>query len=128
ELAESVAEEMAQFDGENLPGAHVVAVGEPAGGDEDLVALELPRILAEAVDVDALGDGPHLLEGELRLGVAVGAGGSQDQDARSSHSRRLPKGTGAQPLAGEPEEGRFCLTSASRAIIIVIVRGERPHR
>ena len=42
-------------------------------------------LLAEAVDVDALGDGAGLLEGELGFGVAVGAGGSQDQDARCGH-------------------------------------------
>ena len=44
--------------------------------------MQQRRVLAQAVDVDALGDGAGLLEGELGLVVAVGAGGAEDQDAR----------------------------------------------
>ena len=36
--------------------------------------------------MDALGDGAGLLEGELGLDVAVGAGGAQDQDAGGGHA------------------------------------------
>jgi hypothetical protein len=36
--------------------------------------------------VDALGEAARLLEGELGLKVAVGAGGAKDQDARSGHA------------------------------------------
>ena len=43
ELAEGVGEEVLQLDGEDLPGGHVVAVGEAAGDDEDLVVAEQRR-------------------------------------------------------------------------------------
>ena len=74
EAAQGVAEEAAELVGEDLAGGHVVAVGEAAGHDEDLVTLQQGRLFAQPVDVDALGDGAGRLEGELRFAVAVGAG------------------------------------------------------
>ena len=85
EAAQGVAEEVGELVGEDLAGRHVVAVGEAAGNDQDLVALQQAGLFAQAVDVDALGDGAGLLEGELGLAVAVGAGGTQDEDARRGH-------------------------------------------
>ena len=90
ELPQGVAEEVAELVGEDLAGRHVVAVGEAAGNDEDLIAMQQGRLLAEAVDVDALGDGAGSLEGELGLAVAVGAGRAQDQDAGGGHSLSFP--------------------------------------
>ena len=43
ELAEGVAEEVRELVGEDLAGGDVVAVGEAAGDDEDLVLLQQRR-------------------------------------------------------------------------------------
>jgi len=69
----------------DLPGGDVVAVAEAAREHEDLVVLEQFRVLAEAVDVEAVGPSTCELEGELGLEVAVGARRAEDQDLWRSH-------------------------------------------
>ena len=65
--------------------------------------------------MDALGDGAGLLEGELGLVVAVGAGGPQDQDAWRGHDG-LP--------GSEPD---FCLTRpAAPSIMLVCSSADAP--
>ncbi len=82
----------------DAPGAGGKAGGaEPAGAHRQGLHGRRRRL----GDVDALGDGAGLLEGELRLGVAVGAGGSENQDPWGSHAelgetrnRARPDGAG----------------------------------
>jgi hypothetical protein len=74
-----------ELDGQDLARRHVVAVGEAAGDAQHLVALQEPGLLAEAVDVEPLRNGPGLLEGELGLDVAVGARRPQDQGPWGGH-------------------------------------------
>ena len=88
-LRSCVAEEGGQLVGEDLAGPDVVAVAEAAGQHEDLVWCRSVRVLAEAVDVDAVGDGAGELEGVLGLLVAVGARGPQDQDFRGGHAENF---------------------------------------
>ena len=73
-LAEGVAEKGGQFNGQDLAGGNIVAVGEPAGDRQDVEFAEQLRVLAEAPDVNALGPSTGALESELRLLVAVRAG------------------------------------------------------
>ncbi len=116
EAAQRVAEKVGELIGQDLARRHVIAVGEAAGDGEDLVAHQLGRLLAQAVDVDALGDRAGLLEGELGFGVAVGAGGSQNQDARGGH---------AQVITGQ---GRtFRLTGRKDRRIIVLYESNAPN-
>ena len=80
ELAEGVGEEVLHVDGQDLPRGHVVAVGEAAGEDEDLVVAEEPRVVAEGVDVDAVAAAAGQLEGGLRprgRSWCPGPGGSE---------------------------------------------------
>src|SRR5207248_3134287 len=75
-----------ELDRQDLAGRHVVAVGEAAGDDEDLVTLEQLGVFAQAVDVDFLGHGAGLLKRKLRFVVAIAAGGAQDQDVWRVHA------------------------------------------
>src|SRR5262249_26065569 len=85
ELAQRVAEEMAELVGQDFARSHIVAVGEAAGNDQDLVTQELAGAFAQAVDVQPFGLGAGFLESELRLPVAIGAGAAKDEDAGSGH-------------------------------------------
>ena len=81
EPPERVAERAGQVPGEDHAGPEVVAVAEPAGDAEDLVAVERVRLLQHAEQVLAVADGPGGGEGAGGLLVAVGARGADDQDA-----------------------------------------------
>src|SRR5262249_958586 len=83
--AQGVAEEVGELVGEDLAGRDVVAVGEASRYDKDLVAVEQGRPFGQAVDVSAVGASADLLEGELGLGVAVGAGSAEDKNACRGH-------------------------------------------
>src|SRR5262245_3319969 len=84
-FAQLLAEEMLELIGENLAGRHVVAIRESAGYDEDLIALQQLWVFAQAVDVETFGQPAGLCKRELRFFVAIGAGGTKDQDARLGH-------------------------------------------
>ena len=66
----------------NPPRADVVAVAEAPGDAQDLRILRQPRVFQKAVEVHAFGLRAGRFERESRLAVAVGAGRSEDQDAR----------------------------------------------
>ena len=71
--------------GEDAAGRHVVAVAEAAGKAEYLKPLDRPGIFQQAVDVQAFRSWPRPLEGERGFLVAIGAGGSQDEDVGRWH-------------------------------------------
>jgi hypothetical protein len=71
--------------GEDFSGGDVVAVGEAAGEAEDLVVFELRWILEQLVDVEGVNGRASELEGVSEFAVAVGAGGSQEDDAGGGH-------------------------------------------
>src|SRR5262249_25367949 len=79
------SQKVPQLVGENFAGGHVVAVGEAAGDHQNLVAEQPFGILPQPVDVGTFGEASRQLKCKLGLGVAVGAGGSQNQDARFGH-------------------------------------------
>jgi hypothetical protein len=85
ETVQGIPQEMAELDGQDLAGGHIISIRKAAGHDQDLKLLQTLGLFAEAVDVDALGHGPGLLAGELGFAVAVGPGGAQDKDAGSGH-------------------------------------------
>jgi hypothetical protein len=64
--------------------------------------------------MDVLGDAAGLLEGELGLGVTVGPGGSQDEDAGSRHQfRRTKRAVGKGRWAGnQPKKAGIALDVA----------------
>ena len=87
---------------EDSAGAQVVAVAESAGDAEDLELLEERGLFQQPVDVQGFGLRAGLLEGEGGFGVAVGAGGAEDQDVGRGHRRDLGleiSGFGGEPLA-----------------------------
>ena len=57
EDAELLAQKDTELVGEDLAGGHVVAVGEAAGNDQDLVIVKQGGLIAEAVNVQAVGLG-----------------------------------------------------------------------
>ena len=85
--ASGVGQVMLDLVGQDAAGGHVVAVAESARQAEDLEPLDQPGVLQEAVDVQRFALGPRLLEGERAFLVAVGAGGSQDEDVGLGHKR-----------------------------------------
>src|SRR5205085_6380904 len=86
ELAEGVAEKRRQLGGEDLAGGHIVAVGEAAGDCEDVVLPQQARVLAEAIDMNAIGPAASSFEGELRFLVAVSAGGAEHECGWGGHA------------------------------------------
>ena len=62
---------MSELVGQNFSGSYVVAVGEPSGDHQYLVAMQYGRFFSKAIDVDAVGGGPRLLEGELSFLIAI---------------------------------------------------------
>ncbi len=96
-----------QLAGEDFAGGHVVAVGEAAGDGENLVLQEEAWLFAQLVDVDAVGEGAGLLEGELRLLIAVGAGGSQDEGAGPGHAESREESRVLLDLGERSRHNRF---------------------
>src|SRR5207302_4328564 len=58
----TVAEEVAELHRQNLASGHIVAIGVAAWNDENLIAVQQARHLAQPVDVNAIRMGPGLLE------------------------------------------------------------------
>ena len=85
EVGPGVGQVMLDLVGQDAAGGHVVAVAESARQAENLESLEQPGLLQQAVDVERFGLRPRFLEGEGGFLVAVGAGGSQDQDVGRRH-------------------------------------------
>lgn len=85
ELIQGVSQECLQLHSEDLPRCNIVAIGEPAGDEEQLVFVEESRPFAETIDVDPFGFGAGLFESEGSFQVAVGPGGTQNQSANVSH-------------------------------------------
>jgi hypothetical protein len=82
-----------QLDGEDFASCYVVTVREAAGDRHNLVLQQEFRILAQPMDVQAIDGAASLFKRELRFHVAVGARGSQDQNAWRGHgfSREFPR-------------------------------------
>ncbi len=78
-----------------FPGGDVaVAVGGPAGDGEAIWKLLPPEYrgaFEEAVDVDGFGRAAGELESVSRLGIAIGAGGAEDEDV-GRHGKNLVMG------------------------------------
>ena len=110
ELAEGVGEEVLHVDRLHLPGPHVVAVGEAAGQDEDLVVAQEPGVVAEGVEVDAVAAAADHLEGLLHLVIAVGSRGTQDECVRRGHDENAPEGT-SLCLTGTRMSAKLVVTS-----------------
>ncbi len=66
--------------GQDAAGGHVVAVAEAARQAENLEPLEQPRVFQRRLTCSVSVLRPRLLESECAFLVAVGAGGSQDED------------------------------------------------
>ena len=67
EFAQDIAEEVLQLDGEDFSRGDVIAISEAAGNRHNLVLQKEFRIVAQPLNVEAIGDGAGLLEGELRF-------------------------------------------------------------
>src|SRR6185436_11320067 len=79
-----------ELEAHHLARQDVVAVGEAARDREDLVVGELRRPLEERLQRQDGRRRAALLEREGGLGVAVGAGGAEDEGARSGHPSSSP--------------------------------------
>jgi hypothetical protein len=80
---------MRQLNGKDFAGCHIITVGEAARNDKNLVAVQQAGLLAQPIDVDALGNPTRQLEGELRFLVAVRAGGTQDYSPWFGHGVKV---------------------------------------
>src|SRR5689334_22616731 len=70
ECSHHLAEKMLQLNGENLASCDVVAVGEAAGDRHNLILEQEFRIVAQALDVQAIDESAGFFEGELCLAIA----------------------------------------------------------
>lgn len=117
-FAEDLAEKMLQLESKNFAGGDVITVGESAGDGHNLVLQKEFWIIAQALDVKSIDEGASFLEGELGLGVAVGAGGTEDENAGSSHGNLAKKaenrgvGVDAGPPGDSIDLGIFPAMSA----------------
>ena len=66
--------------------------GKTAGNDEDLIPVQECRLLAQPVDVDALGCAAGLLKCELGFDITIGSRCSQDKDSWHRHDLVIHSG------------------------------------
>lgn len=78
---------MADLVTQNATGSEVIAVTEPAGQTQDLKTARALRRIQQFIDMFADGRRAGLLERKGRFVIAIGTGGSQDQDLRFWHRR-----------------------------------------
>src|SRR5439155_19370929 len=87
ESPQAVAQEVGKLRGQNLARCHVVPIREPARNDQNLVALQEARLLAQPIDVHAFGSRPRLLKSKLGLAVAIRTRSTKNQGPCNGHGR-----------------------------------------
>src|SRR4029453_6094423 len=80
ESEQRVSQVMPHLIAEDAAGADVVAIAEAAWDAQNLILRSEPRIFEQGIQVHRVGSCTGRLEGERRFAVAVGAGGTEDED------------------------------------------------
>src|SRR5437868_1977201 len=68
---QALAEKVRELVGEDFSCCHIIAVSKATRHDQNLVAVQQARLFAQAINMDALGQGTGPLEGELGLSVTI---------------------------------------------------------